>query len=134
MAIFISKNRVDLQDKELIRPVLRDYGETAVSANSSTAYTVDLTVANVFDITMTGNCTFTFSNPPASGTGGGFTLILTQDGTGSRTATWPASVKWAGGTAPTLTTTLTTGMDVLSFVTTDGGTTWLGFLAGSDMS
>lgn len=133
MAIFISKNRVDLQDKELIRPVLRDYGETAVSANSSTAYTVDLTTANVFDITMTGNCTFTFSNPPASGTGGSFTLILTQDGTGSRTATWPASVKWAGGTAPTLTTTLTTGMDVLSFVTVDAGTTWLGFAAGLDM-
>ncbi|MFC1729750.1 hypothetical protein ACFL6I_05380 [candidate division KSB1 bacterium] len=84
-------------------------------------------------ITLTGNCTFTFSNPPTSGTGGTITLILKQDGTGSRTATWPASVKWAGGTAPTLTTTLTTGMDVLSFITTDGGTTWLGFAAGSDM-
>ncbi len=133
MAILISKNRVNLQDNELIRPTLRDYGETAVSANSSTAYTVDLTTANVFDITMTGNCTFTFSNPPASGTGGSFTLILTQDGTGSRTATWPASVKWAGGTAPTLTTTLTTGMDVLSFATVDAGTTWLGFAGGLDM-
>jgi len=133
MAILISKNRVNLQDNELIRPVLRDYGETSVSANSSTSYTVDLTTANVFDITMTGNCTFIFSNPPASGTGGSFTLILTQDGTGSRTATWPAAVKWAGGTAPTLTTTLTTGMDVLSFVTVDGGTTWLGFAAGLDM-
>ncbi len=111
----------------------KNYSETLTTANSSTSYTIDLTNGNVFDITMTGNCTFTFSNPPASGIAGSFTLILTQDGTGSRTATWPASVDWAGGTAPTLTTTATTGVDVLVFITTDGGTTWLGFSSGLDM-
>ena len=37
-----------------------------------------------------------------------------QDSVGSRTATFPASVKWAGGTAPTLTTTATTGTDILT--------------------
>lgn len=124
---------IKLADNILERPVLKDYGETGVSASSTTTYTVDLTSGNVFDITLTGNCTFTFSNPPATGTGGSFTLILTQDGTGSRTATWPASVDWAGGTAPTLTTTATTGVDVLTFITVDAGTTWLGFLAGADM-
>ncbi|MFC1734343.1 hypothetical protein ACFL6I_28920 [candidate division KSB1 bacterium] len=129
----ISANRIDMDDKVLQKPVLKDYGETLVTANSSTAYTIDFTSGNTFKITMTGNCTFTFSNPPASGTTGSFTLILIQDGTGSRTATWPASVDWAGGTAPTLTTTLTTGTDVLTFLTTDGGTVWYGFAAGSDM-
>jgi FtsP/CotA-like multicopper oxidase with cupredoxin domain len=112
---------------------LKNYSETLVSANSSTAYTVDLSNGNVFKITMTGNCTFTFSNPPASGKAGSFTLILVQDATGSRTATWPASVDWAGGTAPTLTTTASTGTDVLTFITTDGGTTWWSFAAGLDM-
>lgn len=112
---------------------LKNYSETLVTGNSGTAYTVDLTNGNVFKITMTGNCTFTFSNPPASGKAGSFTLILIQDATGSRTATWPASVDWAGGTAPTLTTTATTGTDVLTFITTDGGTTWYGFAAGLDM-
>ncbi len=130
----ISSTRIDMDDKVLQKPVLRDYGETLVTANSSTAYTVDLTASNVLKITMTGNCTFTFSNPPASGTAGSFTLILIQDGTGSRTATWPAAVKWAGGTAPTLTTTATTGTDILTFITVDGGTTWYGFAAGSGMA
>jgi hypothetical protein len=51
-----------------------------------------------------GNVTFTaWNNPPPNGSL--VTVIIVQDGTGSRTVTWPASVKWSGGTAPTLTTT-----------------------------
>ncbi len=133
MTMRISARRIDMDDKILQKPVLKDYGETLVSANSGTTYTIDLTAGNVHKITLTGSCTFTFSNPPTSGTGGSLSLILIQDGTGSRTATWPASVKWAGGTAPTLTTTATTGTDILTFITTDGGTIWYGFAGGLDM-
>lgn len=114
-----------MDDKVLQKPVLKDYGETVVTANSSTAYTVDLTQGNVFNITLTGNCSFTFSNPPASGTAGSFTLILTQDGTGSRTATWPAAVSWSGGSAPTLNTSAGS-VNILTFVTVDAGTLWYG--------
>ena len=39
--------------------------------------------------------------------------------------TWPAAVKWAGGSAPTLTQG-ETKVDVLVFITDDGGTTWRG--------
>ena len=124
----------DFNDQLVTKPELKDYAETVVAANTSTAYTVDLTNGNVFDLTLTGNCTFTFSNPPASGKAGTITMILTQDGTGSRTASWPASVDWPGGTAPTLTTTATTGVDVLTFLTVDGGTTWFGFVAGQEFS
>lgn len=46
---------------------------------------------------------------------GEFTIKIVQDGTGSRTITWPASVKWASASAPTLTTTATTGTDVIKF-------------------
>lgn len=60
-----------------------------------------------------GNATFTFSNPPKAGTL--ITIVLVQDGTGSRTVTWPATVKWSGGTAPTLTTTASK-RDVFTFV------------------
>ena len=56
----------------------------------------------VQSVTMAGNRTFTFTGGED---GGRYTLIIKQDGTGSRTATWPASVRWGGGTAPTLTTT-----------------------------
>lgn len=124
----------DFNDQLVTKPELKDYAETVVTANTSTAYTIDLENGNVFDLTLTGNCTFTFSNPPASGKAGTITMILTQDGTGSRTATWPASVDWPGGTAPTLTTTATTGVDVLTFLTVDGGTTWRGFVSGQDFS
>jgi len=112
--------------------VLTDYSETLVTnATSGATETLDLESGNVFDITLSENCTFTFSNPPATGAGS-FTLILRQDGTGSRTATWPASVDWAAATAPTLTTTAS-AVDILTFVTVDGGTTWYGFVAGQAM-
>lgn len=124
---------INMGDQNINRPVLKDYGETRTAANSSTSYTIDLENGNVFEITLTGNCTFTFSNPPASGTGGSFTLILKQDATGSRTVTWPGSVDWTLGSAPVLTTTAN-AVDILSFITTDAGTRWYGFLAGVNFS
>jgi len=50
-------------------------------------------------------------------------LVLCQDGTGSRTVTtWPSTVRWSGGTAPTLTTTVGR-CDVISFIVTNGTST-----------
>ena len=43
---------------------------------------------------------------------------------------WPAAVDWAGGDAPSLTSS---GVDVLTFTTLDAGTIWYGFAAGLDM-
>jgi hypothetical protein len=57
---------------------------------------------NIADITLTASTTLTFSNHVV----GTYILKITQGGTGSYTITWPASVKWSGGTAPTLTTTV----------------------------
>jgi hypothetical protein len=83
---------------------------------------IDLTLGNVVTATVdTSANTFTFSNPPASGKAGSFTLILTNGG--SQTVNWPASVKWPGGASPVLTTS---GVDWLGFTTVDGGTTWYG--------
>lgn len=122
-------------DNVISRAELKDYAETRTAPTSSAgALTLDLQNGNVFEVTLTENITtLTLSNPPASGKGGAFSLILTQDATGGRTVTWPASVKWAGGTAPTLSTTAS-AIDVLTFMTTDGGTTWYGFSAGLNMS
>lgn len=72
------------------------------NGNSSTADTIDWTLSNKQKSTLTGNCTFTFTAPPGPCN---LILKLVQDATGSRTATWPASVKWSGGVPPTLTTT-----------------------------
>lgn len=97
-------------------------------AASGTTPDLDLIDGNVFDVTLDNNATFTFSSA-VSGFGIGFTLILRQDATGGRTVTWPASVKWDSGTAPTL-GTAANNISLLTFYTVDGGTTWLGGFAG----
>lgn len=100
------------------------YTEETVTANSSTAYTIVFTNGTVQFITMTGNCTFTFPTPTA---GKSFSLFLKQDGTGSRTATWPGTVLWPYGINPTLTTTIN---KTDRFVFTADGTNWFGSVAG----
>ena len=112
-------------DQIISAPVMKDYAETKAAM---AAHDVDLTLGNVQTYTLSGNQTLTFSNPPASGSAGSFTLIVTNGA--SATLTWPTSVDWAGGTAPTLTAS---GIDILTFTTIDGGTIWYGFLAGADM-
>jgi hypothetical protein len=93
-----------------------------------TANDIDLSTGNVFQQTLTADTTFTFSNPPATGTAYGFTLKVTQDST-ARTITWPASVDWPSATAPTLSTG-SGAVDVFVFFTIDGGTTYYGFTSG----
>ena len=111
-------------NKTLTNPTVNNYTEGVVAiGNSSTAKTLDLTNGTVQTVTMTGNCTFTM---PTATAGKSFILIAVQDSTGSRTATF-TSVKWAGGTAPTLTTTATTGRDIFAFVS--DGTNWYGTTA-----
>ncbi len=103
------------------------YTEEVVTANTSTAYTVDLANGSVQILTLTGNCTFTFPTPVA---GKSFIMILKQDGTGSRTVTWPSSVDWPSATAPTITSTASKA-DKFVFTAIDG-TNWLGSVAGQN--
>jgi len=105
-------------------PTVTNYVESVVAiGNSSTSQTLALTNGTVQTVTMTGNCTFTM---PTATAGKSFVLITVQDGTGSRTATF-TSVKWPSALAPTLTTTATTGRDILTFFA--DGTNWYGTYA-----
>jgi hypothetical protein len=102
-----------LTNKTLTNPTITAYLETAPAiVNSSTTQTISLASGTVLSYTLTGNCTFTM---PTATSGTSFIVRLIQDGTGSRTATF-TGVKWPGGTAPTITVTATTGVDVISFV------------------
>jgi hypothetical protein len=102
------------------------YTEEVATANTSTAYTIDLLGGTVQILTLTGNCTFTF---PTATAGRSFIMLLKQDGTGSRTATWPAAVKWPSGTAPTITATAS---KLDKYVFTADGTNWYGSEAGKN--
>jgi len=122
---------INAADQLVTRPEMKDYAEAvnAIGGTGGGTQDIDLTLGNVVTATVdTSANTFTFSNPPATGKCGSFTLILTNGG--SQTVNWPGSVDWAGGTAPTLTTA---GVDVLTFTSVDAGTRWYGFLAGADM-
>ncbi len=97
--------------------------------NSGTALTIDASSTSgwVKTITLTGNCTFALTGA-TSGRATTLELVLTQDATGSRTVTWPTTVKWSGG-SPTL-STAAAAVDRVVLVTYNGGTTWLGDLVG----
>ncbi len=111
------------------------YNESYAAVTSTTnATTVDCEAGNTFTHVLTENTTFTFSNPPVTGTAYTFTLKVVQDASASGyTVTWPAAVDWPAATAPTLTATAS-AVDVFVFYTHDGGTTWYGFVAGQGLA
>ena len=99
------------------------------TSSGGTTPSITVTNGSVFTHTVaTGETTFTFASPEASGSVSKFTLVLTNGG--SQTVNWPASVDWPSGVVPTLTTS---GVDILTFLTVDGGTTWYGFYPGIDI-
>ena len=102
--------------------------------NTSTAATVDLSLGTVFTATLTGNCTFTFSNPNGvATTASSFTLILTNDATPSRSIVWPATVLYSDGAAPARTETAN-ATDIWFFFTPDGGSTYYGSIPIKNVS
>jgi hypothetical protein len=105
--------------------VLENYREKLVTL-SGTSTEINLSLGNVFTHTLTGNTTYSISNA-VNGQAHSFTLIITQTST-ARAVTFPSSIKWQGGEIPDLTTENKTY--VLTFLTINGGTTWLGMFGG----
>jgi hypothetical protein len=100
-----------------------NYTESVVVIGSSgTTQTLSLTNGTVQTVTLTGNCTFTM---PTVTAGQSFVLIVSQDATGGRTATF-TGVKWPLGVAPTITATAS-ALDILTFLS--NGTNWYGAAA-----
>jgi hypothetical protein len=93
-----------------------------VIGSSGTTQTLSLTNGTFQTITLTGNCTFTM---PTATAGQSFVLIVSQDATGGRTATF-TSVKWPAGTTPVVTSTAS-AVDIFSFIA--NGTNWYGNFA-----
>jgi hypothetical protein len=105
---------------------------TTVGTVSASTYNIDLSLSNIFDITLGNNVTFTFTNPPSSGISRNVTVILRQDATGSRLATF-TDAKYTDGTAPILSTGANQ-IDVLTFFTLNGGSFWFGTFAMANVS
>lgn len=104
--------------------------KTAPTISSGTL-TLNCSLGNVFHVSLNAAITtLTISNIPTTGNAFGITLAFTADGT-ARAVTWPAAVKWSGGTAPTLTST-SAKVDIFVLTTWDGGTTWFAMVGGQN--
>jgi hypothetical protein len=104
------------------------FRETYSDLATGGSITLDLSTANNFRRQFNATSTITFSNAPSTNAFG-FTFTMVNAGTYA--ITWPASIDWAGGSAPILTSS---GTDVLTFFTFNGGTTYYGFVVGKNMS
>lgn len=105
---------------------------TTVGTVSTSTYNINLSLGNIFDITLGNNVTFTFTNPPASGTLMSATIILRQDATGNRTASF-TNAKYTDGVTPVLSTGANQ-IDMLSFATINGGTSYFGSFVMANVS
>jgi len=85
---------------------------TPVALTDASSVAIDLSLANNFTLTLAGNRTLAAPSNVTAGQSG--VIVVTQDGTGSRTLAYNSIYKFAGGTAPTLTTTAS-AVDVLAY-------------------
>lgn len=80
------------------------------AAGNSGTLNISFAAGNIVNLTLNANTTLAFSNAVI----GTYIIQVTQGATGANVLTYPASVKWSGGTAPTLTTTVGK-TDILTF-------------------
>jgi hypothetical protein len=125
-------SNVVMSNSTLDYPRIKSFAEeTSAPTISGGSLTLDLNVSNIFNVNLNNNITtLTISNAQASGNGVSFVLIFTADGTG-RTVSWPGSVRWANGSAPSITST-NNKRDMFVFITLDGGSSYNGLIAGQN--
>ena len=77
-------------------------GAAITAASDGSTITLDLGANTHQSVTLGGNRTFAAPSNQTVGQSG--SIFITQDGTGSRTASFNSAFKFVGGTAPTLST------------------------------
>lgn len=117
---------VTLTNKTLTNPTINGYTEGSLALGTvGAASTLTIVDDSVITATLTASTATTFTMPTAA-IGKSFTLMLKQAATtGNGTAAF-TSVKWSGGTAPTITATAGK-MDIVTFFS--DGTNWYGSIA-----
>lgn len=106
--------------------------ETVGSIGTST-YNMDLSLANIFDITLGTDVTITFTNPVSSGYSKPVTIIVRQPSSSPGKTLTVTNALYTDGTAPILSTGAN-DIDVLTYWSIDGGTTYFGTFAMANVS
>ena len=119
----------------LTAAVFQAYGEKVETIGTivTSTYNIDLSLANIFDLTLGTNVTVTFTNPPAAGTTRPVTLIVRQPAASPGKLLTVTGAQYTDGTAPVLSTGANQ-KDVLSYWSIDGGTTYFGTFAMANVS
>jgi hypothetical protein len=129
---FTSGGSVYLQDNTVNNVNLKDYAETYYdNGQTPSSVTFDFENGNVQKVKVGGmdsgnTIIWALTNAPTSGTVGTMTVIF-EDGLAHGDVEFTSSIQWPGGTAPTLSAS---GIDIISFTTMDGGTSYYGFVGG----
>lgn len=108
---------------ELILSTHGASGAVVAKGAVSGAQSLDFAAGRAFTITPTA-VTLSFSNPPS----GAFGVVIKTSGSG--VITWPASVDWPSGIAPTL----LSGTNYIGLISLDGGTSYCGVELGLGVS
>ena len=127
------KNKLALTNYKVTDLILSNYKEIHTSVNVSVGIlNIDLNQGNVFLINLNQNVnTLNILNVPSlDNIVVAFTMVITTSGD-NRTISWPSSIKWPANTAPVI-TVFTGKKDFFSFVTTDKGLNWFGFIGGQN--
>jgi hypothetical protein len=117
-----------LTNKTLTKPTINGSVNAFTTDTDGATVTFNMSSSNVHTVVLADNRTLAVSNVSV---GQAFIIRLVQDGTGSRTVTWFSTIKWAGGSAPTLTTTLNK-TDVFGFLCT-ASNAYDGFIVGQNL-
>ena len=122
----LSANLV-MDGNHVTTPTLKSYREFTTNTVVTTSFTADLSLSNMFLVTGTGGsiCTISFGNPPATGISQSFSIVFKQPASGSSNVVFPNTTRFSYGDTPVL-STIANARDVFTFITFDGGTTYLG--------
>lgn len=118
----------ELTNKTLVKPTMKAAVHPMTVNLDGATVTFSMAESNHHIVTLGGNRTLAVSN---DSNGQAFIIHLLQDGTGSRTVTWWSGIKWAGGDAPTLTTTASK-IDTFGFIKRDTAE-YLGYIIGKNI-
>jgi hypothetical protein len=113
--------------QSLTNKAIATLGSVTQNVTAVAATAIDCSLGNFFTKTITAPTTWTFTNVPS----GAYGFILELTNGGSNAVVWPAAVKWPNALVPTLTVS---GVDVLTFITDDSGTTWRGVMSMQNSS
>ena len=114
----------------VVNPKLQGYTEVVtVQTATSAATIINLAASNIVNLTLNTSTTIGFINTASVNLADSIMIVAKQSATtGTNKITWPSSVKWPNGSAPTLSTS-TSSIDVLNFITIDGGASFYGALS-----